>query len=273
MDNLMPRHAENDLEDWEDPEWEDWELEGWELELRMGASEEADLAENKWNCVEIRDNNDSGRMKRYREMRQNFNAKHKSLKRQLHRRTKRLVAASARDHSLSEPAAGSVIAYTRYIFYDHRLRALLRLIRDAPREVFWPAFLWVWPACGDALRGELLGDLLRLLGRNAPSHEFFLGEDRELFEALPPVVTIYRGCETDRRLGLSWSPRREVAALYPKQRYGLSWIQREESISGKTEIVTSQVKRSDIFAIYSAYDEIVIDSARLLKPPEATGAR
>jgi hypothetical protein len=39
--------------------------------------------------------------------------------------------------------------------------------------------------------------------------------ERGALDALPEVVTIYRGCGTENKLGLSWSLSREVAAKFP----------------------------------------------------------
>jgi hypothetical protein len=275
--NVGPFESEDDEDESEDDD----------LALTMmiaSASVEADRVEKMWMYQEERlerQNEDFDKMmdagdgsleylmtcakekrKRRQAMRRSFNAKNRSRKARLLRQAKRLVAASLRDPSLSEPAAAAVIDYAGLIFYDHRPQALLGLIREAPPELFWRAFLPLWPSCGVSFHQD---ELLKLLRRNAPAHPFFNAGQAAFFEALPPTVTIFRGCSRDRRHGLSWSTSHKIADELGRYLHGYG-------ITVPIEVVTSRVRREDIIAVFSddGAQEILIDPTMLLHPPEVT---
>lgn len=51
---------------------------------------------------------------------------------------------------------------------------------------------------------------------NANVRSTLLEEDKEWFDALPDVLTIYRGCAEGRELGLSWSADKSVAEAFAR---------------------------------------------------------
>jgi hypothetical protein len=67
-------------------------------------------------------------------------------------------------------------------------------------------------------------------------------EERDQLEALPDVVTIYRGCYQNNKHGLSWSLSKEIAEKFPLlNRY---WRPTEQPY-----LVTAKVNKDDIIAL------------------------
>jgi hypothetical protein len=65
-------------------------------------------------------------------------------------------------------------------------------------------------------------------------------DERGAFDALPEVVTIYRGCGPQNRLGLSWSLSREIAAAFP-------FLNRYKTPSPR--LITARIKRANIVGL------------------------
>src|SRR5262245_38026515 len=92
-----------------------------------------------------------------------------------------------------------------------RLPALLRLIRDRPPEVFWPALIETWSMCDDTWWAKpILLDLMRSQ------------DTRPDIEPLQWPVQIYRGCSRLRVRGLPWTMDRKVAEGFARGHRGKS---------------------------------------------------
>ncbi len=92
---------------------------------------------------------------------------------------------------------------------EQRLEKLIHAVADQPPEVFWPVWLNTWSVVDRV--ADLQPYLPALFKRKGPAHQFFDDGMRAMLEALPGVVTVYRGC--DRRFieGIAWTTDYAVA--------------------------------------------------------------
>lgn len=98
----------------------------------------------------------------------------------------------------------------------YRADALLAIADDVSDDEYWELVrdvwidtenLWQW---GDRLERLLLAD--------RPGRESMMDDDeRHELEAMPPTVTVYRGCKDHNRRGWSWTWDREVAERLAKR--------------------------------------------------------
>lgn len=105
--------------------------------------------------------------------------------------------------SLHEAATGS------------RVKHLIDALEEAPTDLFWPVFLNTWPNCGGTwpYQPKLL-DMLRHHADQERAINYMHPAAIEFFDALPPVVTAFRGCDRDRVLGLPWSISQGIAKQF-----------------------------------------------------------
>ncbi len=102
---------------------------------------------------------------------------------------------------------------------EQRLEKLIHAVADQPPEVFWPVWLNTWSVVDRV--ADLQPYLPALFKRKGPAHQFFDDGMRAMLEALPGVVTVYRGC--DRRFieGIAWTTDYAVAEYFARGgRYG-----------------------------------------------------
>ncbi len=112
-----------------------------------------------------------------------------------------------------------------------------------------------WSRCDNI--GEYLDELYcspfgDRLGRNIP--EMMDRKSRKVLNELPDVVTIYRGCYTSNKWGLSWSLDRSIAERFPTlMRY------RQD---GQPLLVKAQIEKSKIAAVITDRNESEIICCR-----------
>jgi hypothetical protein len=70
-----------------------------------------------------------------------------------------------------------------------------------------------WSCCDNIGQYRLL--LRWLLPEEGPIPELMDPNERAAYDALPDRLTVYRGCGTSNKLGLSWSLDRQIAARFP----------------------------------------------------------
>jgi hypothetical protein len=83
-----------------------------------------------------------------------------------------IEAVHAGDKSRTQQAIEAVLSRSMMASSDQRLFYLLRLIRQSPPEVFWPALLDDWHMCDDTWYHQDL--LLRVLKAQSPSLPFLI---------------------------------------------------------------------------------------------------
>ncbi len=89
------------------------------------------------------------------------------------------------------------------------LLALLRLMAPDDGALFWQMVAEHWCSF-DLIPHRAYAAVFRR-HRAAWSPDAMQGDDRAAFDALPAVVTAFRGQDADAPLGLSWTLRRDVA--------------------------------------------------------------
>ncbi len=134
-------------------------------------------------------------------------------------------------------------------------------ICEEPADVAWPVLIYNWSIC-DGLytnRGPYL-DLMRHLKHQWPPISFYNADDQHFWNALPDIVTVFRGCGRRQVRGLSWTTNREIAAFFAKGgRFRPPYA---------PSIACATVSKSDIFFIKTSRKEaeIVLDPYKISRP-------
>lgn len=149
-----------------------------------------------------------------------------------------------------------------YVFVHHRpyrVEALLHVIRRVGASRIWPLVgdVWtdsesnmasadewadIWSHAYDHKQGGFRKCFKRVMG----------AADRRAYEALPEVVTCYRGCRAEHHVyGYSWTLDREKAV----------WFARRHSRSGSGIVAKVEVHKSVVLAYFGSRKEaeVVLD--------------
>jgi len=119
-------------------------------------------------------------------------------------------------------------------------------------------FLEYWSIC-DAPWGPwcpLLAKMLRYTLKHVSLPQCLPEEAREQFNALPPEIEIYRGCQRYRERGLSWTTDLNVAQKFAR---GV------RCCNSVPTLVSARIPKQHIFGVFTDRDEseIVVDYRRL----------
>jgi hypothetical protein len=134
-----------------------------------------------------------------------------------------------------------------------RMSTLIGLQRKMLRSDWFRLLGQYWSMC-DRI-GFSRHVLCRLLGTTGPLVEMMDDAECKAYDALPDMVTCYRGCGPRNMLGASWSLSRSVAEGFPKYlRY----------YTDDPRLVTARVRKSRIIALKLDREEqeIITFSAR-----------
>jgi hypothetical protein len=153
------------------------------------------------------------------------------------------------DESLLDQLAEPLLAQCRGpgINSEDRAWCLLRALDQPgiPHEVFWHTFKQVFQVCDDTWHAR--NDLLRLLRRR---------------RRRPPVkltfpLTIYRGGDATRLMGISWTTDFEIAKGFARGHRGIR--------NNKPAVAEASALRSDVFCENDDRNEreIIIDPRRI----------
>jgi hypothetical protein len=121
----------------------------------------------------------------------------------------------------------------------------------------WLKLVGEWWTCCDNIRRYRLY-LKHFLGTEGPIPEMMKPEEQAAFDALPDILTVYRGCGPRNMLGASWTTNKMVAEKFPfLARY---WV--DEPL-----LVTGKVKKKNVLAykLGRNENEIITFSARRVK--------
>jgi len=127
-------------------------------------------------------------------------------------------------------------------------------------------FLEWWNACDDpwAWRSCLAG-VLRAALRDVCLRDLLQAPERAWFDALDPVILVYRGCEAGRERGLSWTTDVEVAKHCARG-------QRVKNM--RPTLVSAHIPKVHVLGVFLSRkeSEVVVDPRRLrrltaLEPP------
>jgi hypothetical protein len=89
-------------------------------------------------------------------------------------------------------------------------------------------------------------ELLEKIVKHVRSSDFMTAADRKAFNKLPPRFTIYRGFQNGARKGFSWTLNREYVA---------EMFSNLDERFPRGEVIERRVKKSEVFAYISDFDE------------------
>lgn len=161
---------------------------------------------------------------------------------------------------------------TEYLFgpdvsgSETRAEALILRAIGLPTYVFWPVFLETWSRC-DCIwpYGRRIADMLRSHQRVQIARSYLDNEAARFFDALPPLIAVYRGCARYRVRGLAWSTDRKIGEWFAKgDRFNP--IDRFDNEPDRV-LATAIIPKENVFACFTdrTESEIVCDPRRLRK--------
>lgn len=147
-----------------------------------------------------------------------------------------------------------------YIDSYNRPMALANALEEAPT----PAHVWGTleaglPGC-DRMPDEVEGDILAVLKAQPLRGVELLNDlNQKFFDSLPDVITIYRGADKIRSLGMAWTTDIEVARLFAKGHRGY------RVPDGR--IVQTTIRKCDILTVLQDREEstIIVDPWLILE--------
>ena len=142
----------------------------------------------------------------------------------------------------------------------NRPMALAEALKEAPT----PAHVWVTFEVGlsgcDRMPDEVESDILDvLMAQPLPGVEQLNGLNQTFFDSLPDVITIFRGAQPNRSLGMSWTTDIMVASLFARGHRGY------RVPDGR--IVQTTIRKCDILTVSQDRGEstIVVDPWMILE--------
>lgn len=125
-----------------------------------------------------------------------------------------------------------------------RLPTILELAAQMPAADWLRLLGENWSTCDNigAYTNQLLVSPFGERLGNGPIAEMMSQEAIALYDSLPEVVTVYRGCYSNNRRGLSWSLKSETAAKFP-------FLHRYRQ-QGQPLLLEAQAKKSAIAALF-----------------------
>jgi hypothetical protein len=153
----------------------------------------------------------SRRMAAYFEHGKNYRSSQRALNRH------KMISASERYRE--KPTAtnrkkllGVISNYVGFCDSHERAELMMEAIMFEPSEIFWRVIIDNWSACDASyhVAGVLLR-LMRIHGRH-DRRKWMNAKQREIYDALPDLVEVWRGTDRSRVRSIAWSTSRKVAA-------------------------------------------------------------
>lgn len=137
----------------------------------------------------------------------------------------------------------------KLIFEDSysRLHAIFFMYRQMQHNEWLKLLGEYWSVCDNI--ATIRTALKSRIGTVGPIAEMMDNEEQAAYDALPDIVTIYRGCGKKNIAGASWSLDRDIAARFP---FLVRYKAREPLL------VTAKVKKSNILAVKLDRNELEI---------------
>lgn len=129
------------------------------------------------------------------------------------------------------------------------------LVNAENREEFWRIFQLGWPTADASWEWRTI--MKDFLDHHSPAAPFLDGKDKEFFDGLPGVVTVYRGCSSDRVRGLAWTTDIEIARQFAR---GHRQIEVPSPV-----VATAQIPKAAIYTVTMDRNEyeVVLNYRRL----------
>lgn len=129
------------------------------------------------------------------------------------------------------------------------------LVRAESRKEFWRIFQLGWPTADATWEWRTV--MKDFLDHHSPAAPFLEDQDKEFYETLPGVVTVYRGCSSDRVRGLAWTTDLEIARQFARGH-------RQIDVPSPV-VVTAQIPKAAIYTVTMGRKEfeVVLNYRRL----------
>ena len=128
---------------------------------------------------------------------------------------------------------------------------------ELPDEEYWPQIRDAWHLYKHPEMHHSYFNKLFFAGRPNREKYIMTPNAKELYDSLPDVVTVYRGCWEGCEDGLSYSLRKDVATYFAFRGIGFP---------GGHRIITAEVKKKDIIMVLDAdlEQEVLASKVKIL---------
>jgi len=141
---------------------------------------------------------------------------------------------------------------------EDRAHEMLRLTQIVETEVFWKVFHHCWSSFDDtwALNRALLQSL-SFHNAEDPARYHMDRKQATFYNALPDVITVFRGCSKERIRGMSWTTDVAVAEEFARGHRGMS--------PSNHAVAQARIPKSEIFTVlvHREEREIVLNPSEL----------
>jgi hypothetical protein len=133
--------------------------------------------------------------------------------------------------------------YLKLLSSEMCIGGMIKLIEDAPPEIFWPVFCRWWASCDRTWDwNPRIVAALRRVGpcAHAISREY-AHDDRDFFGTLPDNITVYRGATQSRIKGaFSWTADKQIARDFARGHRGIY-------VLPGSVVATAVISRGEVF--------------------------
>jgi len=142
-------------------------------------------------------------------------------------------------------------------------------------KAYWKIVGQAWVGCDN--NTEDMMRWMSLLFSDRPCKECIMADyDKKVYDALPEVMTVYRGCNKYTKHGMSWTLDRAVAEKFRRTRHCI-WVPRTRSgklgkfVTPRTRILEMTIPKSAVIAYFGDRDESeILTFVRYRKTKEVT---
>lgn len=138
-----------------------------------------------------------------------------------------------------------------------RLNAFLEHVPELPPEQYWPLVSSVWTDSENIWQN--VDVWMDLWSADHHRHDLVMDEDEmEAFNALPDLITVYRGSQSGLPIGLSWTTDHERAEWFAN-RYGQDNAMVFEGKINKAHVLAYFLGRGEQEIVAFPHDVVVIE--------------
>jgi len=169
----------------------------------------------------------------------------------------------ARGHTFDPTTASEedwliyLLGFNSYARTEALWQAMMFAHRTPELNLRW--FLRFWSVCDRPWewRGRI-AELLREACAKVALLDVLEPEERAFFSALPPLVSVWRGCEGGRERGLSWTTDQQIATKFA---FG------QRCRNSAPTFVRAEIPKQHVFGVFLSRQEseLVVDYRRLRK--------
>lgn len=141
----------------------------------------------------------------------------------------------------------------------YRLEEFRKFCNDIPDKEYWESLGWIWTDSENIWEMfDTWKIMLNDVSRNPTEFRQFMmdEEERKVFDKLPEIITIYRGCSIHNKMGFSWTLDISVAMTFVNR------LRRKREVR---YLIKAECNKENVIAYFDGRNEkeIVVDSQQV----------